>query len=56
MQLHNTGSDSSVLKVQRYCLKNILAEFIPSLRLREDAMAKRTSTIAAFLSVANLED
>ena len=44
------------LKVDRYCLTHILAEFIPSLRFREDGRPERTSTIAAFLRVANLED
>jgi hypothetical protein len=37
------------LKVQRYRLKHILAEFFPSLRFREDGVAKRTSTIATFV-------
>ena len=56
VQLHHTRTDIGILKVQRYCLENILAEYFPSLRFRENGMAKRAGTIASSLSVANLED
>jgi hypothetical protein len=48
--------DSLFLKMQRYCLKDILAELIPSLGFRKNGVSERTSTIATFLGVANLED
>jgi len=54
MQLHHIRTN--ILKVQRYRLKNIPAGFFPSFDFCEDGVAKRTSTIAPFLSVPNLKD
>src|ERR1700747_1008123 len=43
-----------VFEMQQHRLKNVLAEFFPSLRLGEDRMAKCSRVIAAFLSIADL--
>src|SRR5438067_5025797 len=56
MQLQHTRTHGRLLKVQRYCIEDILAEFFPGLAFREDGMAKSTGAIAAFLRVADLEN
>ena len=45
-----------IFEVDGYRLKNIGAKFFPCLGFGEDTVTKRAGTIAAFLSVANLED
>jgi len=42
--------------VKRRCLKDIGAEFIPSLRFRKDGMAERAGAVTTLFRIANFED
>lgn len=42
--------------MQRGCLKDVAAKFLPGFCLRKDGVAKCASEIAALLRVSNLEN
>ena len=42
--------------MNRGCLKDIGAQFIPSLPFRKDGMAERAGAVTTFFRVANFED
>ena len=56
VELHKAGMRGVILKMKRYCLKNIGTKFLPGLCLGEDGMAQRAREITAFLSIVNFED
>ena len=56
VQLYQPRTVRGFFKMQRNCLEQVGAQFIPAISFSEYAVAQRASVEATFLGIANLED